>query len=183
MEAWKPVAGFENYYEVSDRGRVRSKNRVQLRFNGKMYCPFHISGKVLKPYRTGKNDGYPTVNLIAEGVSVNKKVHRLVAEAFIPNENGYDQINHKDGNKDNNAVDNLEWIDGYGNINHGFDTGLFPLGEDKCNAKLTAEEVREIRKIYKKGSKEYGAKPLSRKYGVSSTTIRHIVNGRKWRRA
>ena len=121
--------------------------------------------------------------MIRDGKGKNCKVHRLVAETFIENPKALPQVNHIDGDKSNNTVENLEWCTNTENIRHAFSTGLNKSGEKSPYAKLTENEVSEIRKEYVKGDPVYGAKPLSRKYGVTSTTIRHIVNGRKWRYA
>ena len=103
MEHWKSIVGYEGIYEVSDMGNVRS-----LKF-GKQ--------KIRKP---GKNNrGYLCVNLCKDGEVKSMKVHRLVAEAFIPNPNNLDTVNHKDENKLNNAASNLEWMTRADNINYG----------------------------------------------------------------
>ena len=102
-EIWKPVCGFEDKYEVSNLGRVRSLN-----FRNKKN-----DIKLLTPLDNGK--GYLQVRLSRKW----HKVHRLVAKAFIPNPNNYDEINHKDENKSNNKVDNLEWCSRKYNVNYG----------------------------------------------------------------
>ena len=96
IEIWKPVVGYEGLYEVSDLGRVRSLN-------------YHRSGKVrVLKYKTDK-DGYKFVILCKDGKYKSFRVHRLVALAFIPNPDNLPCINHKDENKTNNCVENLEW--------------------------------------------------------------------------
>lgn len=162
-EIWVVVPNTDGLYEVSTLGRVRS---------------MHNGGKVLKPYMTGKQPPYPTVQIDGK----NKKVHRLVAEAFIPNPDNLPQVNHLDGDKANNCVTNLEWSTNRDNVNHAFASGLAPCGESRSNAKLTAEQVREIRASYKPKTRGCGAKSLAKKYGVSDVTIRKILSGKKWRR-
>lgn len=95
-EIWKSVKGYEGFYEVSSLGRVRSVDRVDLR-------GWRRKGKMLKPCHN--NYGYEIVNLC----NTLKLVHRLVAEAFIPNPNNYPIINHKNEVKDDNRMENLEW--------------------------------------------------------------------------
>lgn len=108
-EQWKPVEGYEEYYEVSNMGQVRSLPRKMHNYTK--------PGRILKQQNNGHS--YMTVGLHAP----NKKekhayVHILVARAFIPNPDGLEDVNHKDFNKGNNAVENLEWVTRQQNIMH-----------------------------------------------------------------
>ena len=99
-EIWKDVAGYDGFYQVSNKGNVRSVAR-------KDSIGRKRGGLILKPaYDRG---GYLTVGLCKNGKSKTKNVHRLVAETFIPNTKGFLEVNHKDENKSNNRVENLEW--------------------------------------------------------------------------
>jgi len=109
-EIWKDIVGYEGMYEVSSFGRVRSLDR-RLR-NGRLH-----TGSVLKT-RIARN-GYELVSMYADGMQKTDTVHRIMAQAFIPNPDNLPQINHKDENKANNAVDNLEWCDSAYNNNYG----------------------------------------------------------------
>lgn len=100
------------------------------------------TGKVLKTHTCKK--GYHRVNLKPRGVGV-KLVHRIVAEIYIPNPDNLPQVNHKDGNKDNNSVDNLEWVDNLTNTRHAVANGLIPLGDERPNAKFSDEDIKMIR--------------------------------------
>jgi hypothetical protein len=105
MEIWHPCAGYETHYEVSNLGNVRSIERmVQHPLGGKKIQ----YGRVLKQGKA--SNGYLIVSFCVDKVKSNHSVHRLVARAFIPNESNKPQVNHKDGNKHNNHIDNLEWM-------------------------------------------------------------------------
>ena len=114
MEIWKDIQGYEGLYQVSNYGRVRSLERVIMRLNGK---PQHIKKKILM--HVIDKYGYSIVHLRKNGKGKMKKLHRLVAETFIPNPQHLPQVNHKDENKTNNNVDNLEWCTPSYNINYG----------------------------------------------------------------
>lgn len=112
---WKDVIGFEGLYQVSDDGRVRSLPRLKIcGFNGKQSVQ---KGRILKPGHT--NHGYAFVNLVKDGKSKPHYIHRLVAQAFIPNPLNLPYVNHKDENPKNNAVWNLEWCTPKYNANYG----------------------------------------------------------------
>ena len=109
-ETWKDVAGFEGLYKVSNKGNLYSierKNTIGRKCGGRTIKPVH-----------GK-DGYLRVNLYKNGIMETKLMHRIVAGVFIPNQNNYLEINHKDEDKSNNNVENLEWCTREYNMNHG----------------------------------------------------------------
>ena len=111
------------------------------------------------------------------------RVHRVVADTFVTNDDNKPCVNHIDGNKLNNHADNLEWVTHSENTKHAYETGLEKIkyGEDTANHKLTQEEVRLIRQIYKKRDKEYGAVALSKRFNVDRTTILDIIKFKTWR--
>lgn len=151
IEIWKPIEGYENYYQVSNFGRVRRLDYyVNTSINNVKKKLF--KGRILKNH---KSVGYPSVNLCKDGQSKRFFIHRLVATAFLPNPNNYPVVNHKDENKTNNIVwvnedgsidlekSNLEWCTQKHNMN--WNGVMKRVGE---TLRKSDEEKRENRKIY-----------------------------------
>lgn len=141
-------------YEITRDGQVINKT----------------NGHVLKPQPNGK--GYLRV-------SISKKlcfVHRLVAEKYIPNPNNYEQVNHKDGNKLNNSVENLEWVSNQQNRNHAIKNDLYIHGSKCPWAKLNEDDV-----IYIRTHNHLSNEILAEKFNVSLSTIRDVKNYRTWK--
>lgn len=149
-------------------------------------CVIGKSGKMLSLNRRSR-DGYVLVKLpyVSPESKVRKKylnrlVHRLVAYAFIPNPEGLLEINHKDGNKENNSVDNLEWCTRAHNVQHAWDTGLCgdkAVGINNGRHILDENAVRQIRLMYNSGIKRY---QIAKQYGIGWTTVDHVIKGHTW---
>ena len=118
---WKDVVGYEGLYEVSDSGEVRSCDRY-IKTDIRHVKSRLIKGKIL--FQNLKSNGYKTVDLSKEGKVKTTSVHRIVAEAFLPNPDGLRFVNHKDSNRTNNAVSNLEWVTSSENRKHGITNGF-----------------------------------------------------------
>lgn len=129
IEIWKQIEGYEGYYEVSSFGRVRSIQRVVEKSNG-VFQPRQSRLMTLTP----NSDGYLTVKLSKDGKSERLAVHRLVAKAFILNPNNLSDVNHKDFDRSNSCVDNLEWISHKENVGYSIDAG-----RHFCNRDLHGE--------------------------------------------
>ena len=147
---WKPIKGYVGQYDVSDTGLVFS----------------HKTNRLLDCGLT--THGYRGVVLTNEHKSSFKHVHRLVAEAFIPNPDNLPQVNHKDGNRLNNRADNLEWCTGSENIQHAYDTGL-------KSGKLSPDDRQFIRGHYIPRDPEFGTRGLARRFNVSQTAISQVL--------
>lgn len=143
MEEWKDVVRYENLYEVSNLGRIRNKK----------------SKKIFKGCKD--KDGYLITTLRKDGIKRTERIHRLVAESFLFNPNNYSVINHKDENKLNNSVDNLEWCDVA--YNNSYSKSKL-LGQYDDNNNLI--------KIWK------NSKEAQKKLNIWATNIRNCCNGR-----
>ncbi len=172
MTEWRAIKGYEDLYEVSNTGLVRSLDRVD-RLN-------RFKKGVLKaPCDNGR--GYLCVNLKHNGKQTQKTIHRLVAQAFIANPDNLPEVNHKDGNKANNHVNNLEWCTISDNKKHAFKNGLNKQrkGLDNPQHTLSKEAVIFIRNNAKPYDKNYSYAELARKFNVSEPTIKRVV----WRKS
>ena len=170
MEDWKGVKGLEESYQVSNLGNVRSLDRILIDKNGNKHT---FKGKILK--QCTDKYGYLRVNLYNN--HCHRKfvpVHRLVAEAFIPNPDNLPQINHKDEDKTNNCVENLEWCDDTYNCNYG--TRNERIGDSNTNNPKYSKWViklstkNEIIHFYP------SAKQAERETGVSANLIYQVCN-------
>lgn len=146
-----------------------------------------VDGKVVTRVKTGNvikqtrlKNGYMKVHTTIDGKVRNFLVHRLVAMQYIPNPDNKPFVNHKDGNKENNHVDNLEWSTVKENMEHASETGLLnPVkNEGHPHHKLTDLQVAEIRDAYVPYSRDRGTRALARLYGVNQSVISTIVNNK-----
>ena len=168
-EVWKKIT-FDNYetiYNVSNLGRIYNRD----------------TARILKPV-PDKRKGYLMVYLrLGKEHYARCRVHRLVAQYFIenPDPKNKTQVNHKDGDKTNNAASNLEWVSPKENVNHAFSTGLHPVYtcEKASHAKLTNEEVELICQFMMKFP-EISLKKVARMFEVGYSTIQNIRLHRQW---
>lgn len=126
------------------------------------------------------NSGYPTVTLLVLDKPKTYKrllVHRLVAETYLGLSKGY-QVNHIDGNKQNNSVSNLEWVTRSQNMQHAIANGLMKIGEGHHNAKLTEIQVNQICQLLVNSDIE--VKEIAKRFNVAYSTINNIVQKHRW---
>lgn len=161
MEIWKNIKNFRDLYQISNLGRVRRKDTL----------------KVLTPLTLSK--GYKGVRLYEnEKQAVTKKIHRLVAEYFLENPLNLPQVNHIDGNKSNNKVENLEWCSNDYNMNHALLHGLIPKGEKRHDSKCTEESLQYLQELINAG---FTIKQLSIVYGVCKQVMKTIVRNQTYK--
>ena len=171
-EEWKDIKNFEGYYQVSNLGRIRSLDRYVIanKHGGKKLLKSRIMKTTKVKGRDGDNSHYLCVNLRKEGKNKVCMVHRLVAEAFIPNPDNLPVPNHIDGNKSNNIVTNLEWTTYSENNQHALDTNLRnPRGTVICQYDLNHNFIKEYKSVIE----------ASRENGYNYSSISHCLNGRQ----
>lgn len=160
-EEWRSVPGRQGEYDVSNLGRIRSLDRyVRCPLNGRRLFP----GKVLKGHAS--KNGYPVVNISGRVLYI----HRLIAEAFLPNWSPHLHVNHIDHNRANNRLDNLEMVTREGNMGHAARAG-------RLAQKLTADDVLAIRAMRDVGWKQA---TLAARFGVSQVCISHVGLRKIW---
>lgn len=168
-EIWKDIEGYEGLYQVSNYGKVK----ILPKFRNNGTNGYVSKEKLMKQCK--HNLGYLFVVLSKNGKYKHFYVHRLLTQAFIPNPDNKPHVNHIDGNKQNNSIDNLEWCTAKENVIHAFKTGL-KVGKclESCsNVKLSREDVLEIRAKYI--PYKYNCTMLSKEYGVHKRYILSIV--------
>lgn len=167
-ETWRDIAGWEGVYQVSDHGRVRR----HIDYKGRHSSPGRIFTASLCP------KGYPQVGLHRAPKTHTIKIHRLVAAAFLgPRQDGM-QVNHIDGCKTNNHIDNLEYVTPSENALHALRLGLYTPKGRSVPKKLDPEKVREIRRRVALGESR---KVLAKEFSVHVMTIGELIRGEIWR--
>ena len=175
MEIWKDVKGYEGLYQVSNHGQIRSLDRY-IKYKGREDKLRLIKG-VLKP-GTLNNHGYLKVSLFKDGKGETREIQRIVAENWIDNPMNKEQVNHIDGDKTNNRVENLEWVTPSENKVHSLDIlnhGLAPVDQYD----LSGNFIRSFKSIKEAGEVT----------GIARCSISNVLAGKrnragqyKWKR-
>lgn len=169
---WKDITDYEDLYQISDEGVIKSlRKKKGMSITG---VPFYKPDTILKQKTT--QFGYKSVGLLKSGKRKWFFVHRLVIESYLGKRPSPSyQVNHKDGDKTNNHIKNLEWVTSSGNHLHAYRSGLRSMkGENHNNRKLDVEKVAQIRASKKRNC------DLAREFNVSPSLIVMIKKGQVW---
>jgi hypothetical protein len=187
MEAWKDIIGFEGLYQISSLGRIKSCERLARARHGMI----RIKEKILK---LSVVKGYPYITLLKNGKRVGFSIHRLIATAFIERIEGKTHVNHINGIKSDNRIENLEWCTHAENMRHAIEKGLkcnirsdnyneilksgrFLPGSKNRSAKLCEKQVSEI----KNSDRSITAVIIVKDYNISAGIVRRIRRGEIWK--
>lgn len=174
-EVWKDVPGYKGYYQASNLGRIKSLGRFVSGRNGH---PRQLKTTILKP-RKGKR-GYEIIALSKNSTRKMVPVHRIVLMSFKKNPLNKRCVNHKDGNKLNNRLNNLEWATDLENMNHAWDNNLMnpKRGSEVGNSKLNEVDVFKIKALMKTGMTQVR---IAKIFNCSDNAISDINVGRTWK--
>ena len=173
IEIWKDIVGFDGQYQISNNGRYKSVEREVVLKDGRVRV---FKSKILKPFIS--KSGYPTATLSISGKNIKRSVHRLVAETFIENSFNKSDVNHIDGNKENNKVENLEWVSHSENLYHFHKLSDSNSGERNNLSKLKDDDIPVIREMHADG---ISSKRISELFKVDYKTIWRIVTHQTWK--
>lgn len=164
QEIWKDIVGYEGLYQVSNFGRVKSLRRTTLAANG---ARRNYPEKILTPFKN--KTGYLSIQLYFGHKNVHKLIHRIMAESFIPNPKKLDQVNHKNGIKNDNSLNNLEWISRRGNALHA----AYELGIVIGNNRYKKVRCLETNKDYP------SIRSAARSTNIPITCLKRVLRGER----
>jgi hypothetical protein len=167
VEIWKPVVGFEQLYEVSNFGRIKTLPKKGFK------------KIVIRKTGTDVRNGYVTITLRKNNIPITKRIHSLVVEAFLNTKTTRKLVcNHKDGNKTNNKLSNLEIITQKENVLHAIAIGKtkIPLKDERYNSKIKEKDFQLLKDLFKQG---LTSKAIAKQFNVCPTTISRIRKGER----
>ena len=170
IELWKKIDDTPGV-EISNLGRIKMPHRTSKWGRATKVHP----SRIVEYDNTV--DYYHEFDTTFNGKRYRKYVHHLVAKYFIPNPENKPEINHIDGNKSNNRVDNLEWVTHKENCQHAFDIGLSPKGEKHGQSKLTPEMLIEVKQLYSTGLSQ---RKVAKIIGISQPLVWAILHEKTW---
>ena len=174
IETWKDIRGYEGTHQASNLGKIKTKKRTVK----SCYNSTQIRKSVVLAEDKTNNSGYIQVCIAVNGKKITKSVHRLVMLAFKPQDNEKLIVNHIDGNKHNNNLNNLEWCTHKENDEHSLRLGLKPIGEQSGMSKLTDMQVYTIREMILMGCKQ---KDVAKMFKIAETNVSAIKHNKTWK--
>lgn len=167
---WKDIPGFNGDYQINRVGQVKMREKVL--WNGRIMPEKIMSSKITQ-------NGYKRIGLRENGTRRHYSIHRLIALTFIPNPQNKPQVNHKNGIKTDNRVDNLEWVTQAENMQHAMKIGTHKIqGPESKRAKLTWRQINEIKKLRRTGAT---LQAIGDRFKVTKGTIWKIMNNYTYR--
>ena len=160
MKSWIYINGDRTKYKISSKGFV-----ISTAYRGKKGCTHKLK-------HNHDRDGYCIITLNHQGKKYTRKIHRLVAEAFIPNPHDLPEVNHKDGNKDHNDSSNLEWMTTEENIHHALDNDLRYRSNSEEYVEMACQMLQD---------NDYDLKTISKLTGIERSMLIRIKNGKRWK--
>lgn len=176
-EIWKDIIGFEGYYQVSNLARIKRLPRLSKHSYPGYFKPY---GERITENTIKNPKKYISAKLTVNGITYTRQMHRVVLMAFVPCPGSEYVVNHKDGDKHNNHLENLEWVTQKDNIRHAKLMGLarYAKGDDSGASKITEEFVRIIKKMLSDGVIQ---KQIAKHFGISAKMVTDINTGRTWK--
>lgn len=171
ISTWKDIPGYEGIYQASPDGLIRSCDRTVNHTDGRVR---NLKGKVLAGRKARK--GYLQVLLRKDKSSISEYVHRLVAKTYLPNELNLPEVNHIDGNNQNNNVNNLEWCTRKHNMAHAKENNL--IDYRNLNSKINEEKAQSIRKMYEQGNVTQSK--IAVLFNLDQSHVSKIINKKRW---
>lgn len=168
QENWVPIPGYEKFYQITSTGRIK---RIGSPGSGR-------SRDDRFRYPQDSGFGYKYITLHSVGKRKNFYMHRLLATIFIPNPENKPLVNHINGVKSDNRIENLEWCTLSENMIHAYGLGLIPKGEANHMSKITEAEVLQIRSLHNSGESRPS---LAVKFGISKANVHRIIHKQIWR--
>ena len=177
LEEFTPMVGYEDFYEISNFLRVRRLPRL-IRNKSALF----VSKERIVVSYFSKSIKYMVISLTKNSKKSQMLMHRLMAIHFIPNPENKPDVNHKNGIKTDNRVENLEWCTKSENSQHASKSGLLKIhkGEDSVRSKLNEEQVLKIRELFNQNPK-INKSSLAREFKIGNTTLHHILKRNTWK--